>query len=1412
VAKLYIIFIILIFLPVFLFPQNNDIKFDHISGEQGLSNDIVFCVLQDCKGFMWFGTEDGLNKYDGYKFTIYKHDPDNPSSLSNNEVTDIYEDQSTNLWIATIGGGLNKFEPEAEKFTHYKYDQKNPVSISSNYMKQITGFKYGDRDVLWIGTAYGLNKFDIETEQFTRYPATDQDYPYNYVEAVVVDSSGKVWIGCSSGGLHRFDPEAEKYVHYRHDPNNHHTMSSNLIWSLLVDQSGILWIGTDGGGLNKFDNEVEQFAHYRHDPNNPNSLSDNRIPSIYEDKAGTLWIGTWEGGINKFDRKTQQFTQYKHDPHRPYSLSINSIQSIYQDKSDVLWIGTWQGGLNKFNPQSTQFTHPHFEPYLEDLNLPVWGITESQSGVLWVGTWGKGLVKINRKQDKVSRFLYEPDNPNSLSNNIVSQIIKSRHGGIDVLWIGTFNGLNKLDLNTEQITRYFYIPDEADNTIRSVYEDKAGTLWVATQNAGLKKFDQETGQFILVGRRMQIMQVYEDKSGAFWVATLQGLKKLDRETGQFTTYRHDPDDANSINNNQIISINETSFEGKDVLWVGTVGGLNKFDRESEKFISYTTKDGLPSDVINGILADNQGKLWLSTANGLSKFNPKIETFRNYNIRDGLRSNQFVDGVFLKSSDGAMFFGGIKGIDAFYPDNIKDNPWIPPVVITDFQIFNNPVKIKRENSAGSENGYFLPKSINKIKEIELSYTENVFSFEFAALDYRSPQKNKYAYLMEGVDPDWVYTDASRRFATYTNLDPGEYTFRVKGSNNDGIWNEAGTLIKIFITPPWWETNLAYMFYVFLFGFIVFGFWRFQTNRLKIRHQMEMDHLQTEKLEEVDRLKSRFFANISHEFRTPLTLILGPVEQMLSGEFKGNMKEQLKIIIRNGKRLLQLINQLLDLSKLESGKLKLQAQAKEIISFTNGLVQVFESLAVRKEITLKFKSELKSQEVFIDVDKYEKIINNLLSNAFKFTLEGGMVEVVVSEPTPPFGHPSQEGNPKQSPLSGGDLGVGKILTGLVQIQVSNTGPGIPSEQLDRIFDRFYQVDDSYSKDSEGTGIGLALTKELVELHHGEIFVESEASAKTTFTVFLPLGKEYLKEDEIIETTPQISPLTKGGQRVVSVPDISISELEGKKEISKIQKQKDLPTILIVEDNADLRQYIRSSMENNYQILEAENGEEGLAKATEEIPDLIISDVMMPKMDGFEFCAKIKTDERTSHIPVILITARAATEDKIEGLETGADDYITKPFDNKELNVRVKNLIEQRNKLREKFSQMIDIKPVEIAATSTDEQFVKRLLDIFETHVAESDFSTEDFAREVGMSRSNLHRKLQALTNQPTHEFLRSLRLKRAAQLLKKSAASVTEVAYAVGFNNLSHFTKIFRQQFGQSPSEFASKNQSSNSNTS
>jgi len=772
------------------------------------------------------------------------------------------------------------------------------------------------------------------------------------------------------------------------------------------------------------------------------------------------------------------------------------------------------------------------------------------------------------------------------------------------------------------------------------------------------------------------------------------------------------------------------------------------------------------DFVAGILEDNSGWLWIKTNKGVSKFNPRTGKFRTYDRSDGVPICPTWDDVCCKGTNGEMFFGGINGLVRFHPDSIRDNPYIPPVVITGFKIFDKPVS--------------LDTAISEKKLLQLSYQDDVISFDFVALNFTSPEKNKYAYKLDGFDEDWTYC-GTRRYASYTNLDAGSYVFRVKGSNNDEVWNEAGTSIAVVIAPPWWQTAWAYIGYSIVGLLFVYGLRRYDRKRTLLKHQLEMKDFEAEKLREVDAMKMRFFANISHEFRTPLMLILGPVEHLLSGTACTADREDLSVVRRSALRLLELISQIMDISKLEAGRMKMEVQASDLVPFLRGLVLSFASLAERKHIGLEFQPAEEKITGYVDLDKLQKIVTNLLSNAFKFTPEGGKVQVRVS---------TREGN----------HALGDAAKRRVEIVVSDTGVGVPTEERERIFHRFYQAGSSLGREHQGSGIGLALAKELVEIHRGDISVTSEPGKGSAFQVRLPLGKEHWKEEEIVKAG-------EGGE----VPSVVVPEAfqemadgedrEGPERTLEETASEDLPLVLIVEDNADVRSYLRNSLRKRYRLEEAADGLAGLKAAVECLPDLVVSDIMMPAMDGVELCRKLKNDERTSHIPVILLTARASDEGKLEGLETGADDYITKPFGVKELQVRMQNLIELRARLREKYRRQCLVEPGDLSVDSIDERFLHKALEVVRSHLSDPGFDNTSFSRELCMSRMQLNRKLQALTGHSTHEFLRALRLQRAAKLLQLHWGNVTEVAFEVGFNSLSSFARAFRDQYGVSPSEYA-----------
>ncbi len=804
------------------FAQNGNIKFDQIGIEQGLSQNSVYNIIQDRNGFLWFGTEDGLNMYDGYQFKVHKMDLKDPNSLSGNWVIAAYEDNKGVLWIGTESAGLNKFDQNTGVFTRYVNIANNKNSISDNRITSICADAAG---ILWIGTkGGGVNKFNPESKRFTHFKNVEgntNSLSNNIVNTVICDSSGFLWFG-TADGLNKFDPETEIFTRYFSDPKISGRLSADNIRTLYIDQLRNLWIGTEGGGLNRLDKDSGKFHYYKNKPNDPTSISGDVVNVIYEDNSGNFWIGTDGHGLNRFDKTNHVFTVYQNNISDPSSLVGNRVYAIAEDRSGVLWIGTRGGGLSKLNLHKKKFVHHHRRPgQINTLsNNSIWTFYEDESGALWVGSLG-GLDRFNRITNRWTNYRHRPDNPNSLSHNYVRSIREDTFGD---LWIGTDGGgVNKLNLKSGQFTRFAHNPDDPNslshNTIRPILVDRSGTIWIGTLGGGLNQYNRKTNRFI---RYLNdpgdpnslsynyIYSLFEDRSGKLWIGTDGGgLNYFDRENNIFVAYKHDPDDPTSISNNHVYSIHEDAGGN---LWMGTRGGgLNRFDREKQQFSHYTVKDGLPNETIYAVLGDDDGNLWLSTNNGLSKFNPQKKTFKNYDISDGLQNNEFNGGAYYRGRDGKLYFGGIEGFNEFLPAEIQDNPIVPPVVITDFKIANKSVPI----GGKIENRLILSKSVTATEVITLSYKDEVFSFEFAALNYVSPEKNQYAYMLEGMDENWIEL-GTRRFVPYNRLPPGEYVFRVKASNSDGVWNEEGTSLILNIIPPFWQT---WWFRVILIVFVV-----------------------------------------------------------------------------------------------------------------------------------------------------------------------------------------------------------------------------------------------------------------------------------------------------------------------------------------------------------------------------------------------------------------------------------------------------------------------------------------------------------------------------------------------------------------------------------------------------------------
>jgi len=1352
------------------------VKFKHIGINEGLSQNSVFCMLQDHDGLVWIGTEDGLNKYDGYEFTVYKHKNEDKTSLSHSQINALLEDDAHNLWVGT-SGGLNIMDSRTEKFNHIKisvvhYDENR------DFISSLVKDKNGN---IWIGSYDGLKMYDKQQKKYLSYnpaglPAVN--YNLNKVKAIYLDKNKIMWISIGPDFM-RFDIDKRQFLPLPPVLQQNLTLRKSNVRVIRQDNSGNYWFGTESAGLYKFNIKSNTLLNY----NTSNSaLTTNVVRDIMTFSDTALWIGT-RNGLDILNTRTNSFSSYHYNRFDPSALSHNSVRSFLKDKSGNIWIGTFAGGINTYDAESENFKNiteqTGQKPGLN--HSVVSSILLNNDGTLWVGTEGGGLNYVDRKKAIFKNYPVQEGRKTDQSN-IVKSITRADDGS---LWIGSYDGL--VHFNPSQGTTQMYTlnkeREDQDKKleITSVLNGTDG-LWVASNGSGLY-FVNKKGQIkvFLHGADNKatlssdnLTVVLKDPAGNLWVGSQRGLNYYNAKNDTFTRFLNDPDNNQSINNNSVLSL---FIDSKNRLWVGTQGGLNFYNAATHNFYPITESEGLANNVIHAIQQGSDGSLWISTNKGLSNihiesdhlpFNRAGLGILNYTIDDGLQSNQFSERAVAKAKDGELLFGGINGISSFYPDKLIRNNVKPNIVFTDFEIKDKLITVLSENSP-------LKNPINDTKHITLTYDEAFIGIKFAALNYIDPGKNQYAYKLEGLhnDNDWHYV-GNQRTATYTNLSEGDYIFKVKAANNDGIWNNNPKTLRITILPPSWKTWWAYLIYAAAILSLLYLFYYYSFKTAKLKHELDIEHMLHEKDEELAQRKLSFFTNISHEIKTPLTLILAPIEKLINmNEGNNKVQNQLMLMQRNGDRLIRLINQLLDFRKFESGNMKLNAGKSDIVKFAKEVVTAFEAYALDRKIKLKFLSDVRSLLVWYDADKLEKILYNLLSNAIKFTPADGEVS----------------------------LSLTKTDNNFIALSVRDNGIGISEEKQQHLFEQFNHNPDT-NINATGSGIGLAFTKGLVELHHGKIQVDSNPARDgddgySVFTVILPLGNAHLKNDEI-------SPKQTDSEHISSYcNDQSATKEPVKYLMSGVEDNtaNEKPLMLIVEDNIEVLEFVASSFEHNFHIHKASNGLEGWQKAIEIIPDIVISDVMMPEMTGTILCSKLKADTRTSHIPVILLTARTPLIYKIEGLETGADDYITKPFSLRVLETRVNNLLELRKKLRERFSKDVYLQPTNMAITSPDEKFLKKVMEFIDMNMEEATLNVEEMGREVGMSRVTLYRKIKALTNQTAIEFIRNVRLKRAAQLLEQNKLYVNEVAYMVGFTDVDYFRKCFKEQFGYTPKEYS-----------
>ncbi len=1365
--------------------QSIQYEVEHITSSQGLPATAVYAIHEDDPGFLWLGTDRGLFRFDGISYKAYPIPREDSAGRAGNHVLSIQADSQGNLWLGTQKG-LSYFDLVSESFeTH-----------AAEAMLSI--FHSAEEGVVYCATETGLKRFLIATHTFEDIPfpehellnqinisarekVTNQGFNHdNGIHGLYKDRQGTVWAGVG-WGFRRYSLEKNAFKRYIPDsrfpvyalddwPQSKRNAVGPIIGS--PEKDSILWIGSRGG-LIRFNTNIESIETYY--PNGKEALEDQgpviqHVTALHHGKSQTFWVGN-RLGIFTFDTQLNQFSLVTslHQDLRVYTL--------YEDHNGTLWVGA-SDGLRKIFRAPERFT-----VYAKNENTSALfanaqhGIIEDDEGNILIGA-GNGLIRFNPSNDSELEWI-DLEKFGLTGGTISSLFIDTQRN----LWIGrSEKGVVKLDPETESIRIFEYDPNDSTSIgnghVQHILEDKDGKIWIALIYEGLDRYDPVTNQITHFKHDprdneslgdVTVVRLYIPPSSPqhLWLATLSGPIRYHLETSKFEYFT--PRDMG-----QTWGFVEDS-QGR--LWAGTSTGLYQFDRSAQAFSIVVESTNQPWTEIFSLQADNQGKLWLGTNNGLSRYDPQFQNFNNYTAADGIPSNIFREGGFLKSSSGELFFklSGDAGWISFFPENVLNTPNPPSMALTglDFQGF--PASVAPESP--------LNQSIIIADHLVLPHDQNELTFYYAGLKTENPAELNYQYMLEGFDEQWV-DGKSQRFVRYNQLPPGKYTFNVRGAVNNGIWGQPRSL-AITINPPWWRTSLGYAVYVLLLVGSISVANRFQRNRL-VAKEREVARIREAQLiaeaaderarlaEKLEETKSRFFVNLSHEFRTPLTLLLGPIRDALDGAVGESFHRQLASMHRNGERLHQLINQLLDLAKLESGGLHLQARESNLVAFVRALTLSFASRSEREQKKLQFETHKETLNVFFDRDKLEKIVFNLLSNAFKFTSAGDVIRILIDQTKTE-----------------------------ATIIISDTGEGIPAKELPHIFNRFHQADSSLTRKFEGSGIGLALSKELVELHHGQIQAESEPGAGSTFTVFLPLGRSHLRPQDLITEEAddvEINAITDSVDTFTPQPKAS----NGAEPVN--DKPKASPayaTILIVEDNADVRAYLKSHL-GNYNIEEAVNGVQGLQKAQAIQPDLIISDVMMPEMDGLALCQTLKQNKDTQNIPVVLLTAKAAEENKIDGLSAGADDYLYKPFSAKELLARTENLIYRRKQLRKQYSQEIVLKPSDIVVSSENTVFIEKITAIVDANLGESQFNAERLAEEAGLSRRQLQRRIKQLLQKTPTEFIRDMRLERAAFLLKHQTGNVSEIMYQVGYRDLRHFSRLFKQKYGSPPSLFSNQN--------
>jgi len=1350
-----------------------DINFTALTTKNGLSSNTVNVILKDRAGLLWFGTDDGLDKFDGNSFRVYRHKPDDSTSLPSNEILSLHEDKAGNLWIGTGGGSLTLYDRTKDAFIRLP-SNANGRSIKSNVIRAVRSDYLGR---IWLIHFAGFDVLDPKTGKVINIPVQAGAPKITSGLSAFEDSRHRMWIG-TTNGLFQYDPATLVMKQFQAISGDPSSLAGNGINAITEDRIGNVWIGTNQG-LSLYGNTGNKFFNYYRDGEDGKSLSGNNVQSIAS-AGGKLWIGTGMG-LDILDIATGRIAQYSSDFRNNHSLSAQSVRSIYLDNEGICWLGTFGGGINKYDRNLSIFNSITSNIFDENGLQSSWvsAFADAGNGNILVGTGG-GLSLFNSKSRLFHHFELRPSPSSTGYLSISSLLMNSQHR----LMIGTYtNGLYLFDLankKLEKISSNDAIGNLNSNEIFCMVEDRSGNIWVGTNGNGINVLNSEYKVIrrftpkpkypndIQLSINGFIRDLELDSRGNVWIATHGGgVVMFEPATGKSTLFStwtsHLPDD-------KVLSL---LLDKNGNMWAGTFGGgLVMFKKDTHDQVIYGEKEGLLNSSIYNILEDQQGWIWVSTNKVISSIDPTSGKVHNYTHHNGVQNNNFLQNSGLRLQDGELYFGGVEGFNYFNPSEFRKNNNVPRIVLTDLRISNQSVIPSAEGP--------IKENISVATQINLDYKQN-FALSFVGLNYTSPEQNQYAYKLEGFDDDWNYVGNSNT-ASYMNLDPGEYIFRVRASNNDGVWNNEGSSIKIFVHPPFWRSTYAYVIYLVAIISLLFYLRYSAIRKIKrklaieqIKIRSEQERKEAERIHELDLLKIKFLTNLSHEFRTPISLIVGPAEKLLTEQKNEPWSGQLQMIKRNARRLLNLVNQLLDFRKMEEQELTLLTTEGELVSFIQETCDSFKDLSERKKISFEFSTKIEKFYTRFDHDKIERILFNLLSNAFKFTHQGGKISLELSAVE------------KQE----------EMAVQWISIRVSDTGIGIPVDKKEKIFERFFQHSSSLSILNQGTGIGLSITREFVKMHNGEIEVDTEPGIGTSFNIRLPFTILNSQPAVQTEMNEPVSAKSELPGTVSIVEDIKIDDA------STVTANNTRPSVLLVEDNEDFRLYLKENLQTYFRIIEAVDGKDGWQKILSHHPQLIVSDISMPNMDGIQLTRKIKSDKRTNHIPVILLTALTGEKDQLMGLGTGANDYITKPFNFQILNAKINNLLTLNNTLKSTYKRQIKVLTPESDIKSDEEKLLNEIMVYLDENLTNPNLSVEELSRHVGMSRSTLYSKILELTGETPVEFIRSVKLDKAAELLRKSKKNVAQIAYSVGFSTPNYFAKAFKARFNMLPSEYINK---------